>query len=75
MVDSQAVLVSGVQHSDSYIHVQIYIKLVYAFFFFFFFYLFRAAPDAYGGSQGRRQTGVAAAGLRHSHSNAGSLTP
>ena len=37
--------------------------------FFFFFCLFRAAPEAYGGSQARSQIGVATAGLRHSHSN------
>ena len=43
------------------------------FFFFFFFGLFRAAPAAYGGSQVRGRTGAAAAGLHHSHSNAGSL--
>ena len=32
---------------------------------FFFFLLFRAAPKAYGGSQGRGQMGAAAAGLHH----------
>ena len=37
---------------------------------FFFFCLFRAAPAAYGGSQGL--TGAVAAGLCHSHSHAGS---
>ena len=42
--------------------------------FFFFFCLFRATPTAYGGSQARGQIGAAATGLRHSHSNAGSLT-
>ena len=34
--------------------------------------LFTAAPMAYGSSQARGQTGAAAAGLCHSHSNRGS---
>ena len=34
--------------------------------------LFRAAPVAYGGSQARGPNGAVAAGLRQSHSNAGS---
>ena len=38
----------------------------------FFFGLFRATPIAYGGSQARGLIGAAAAGLYHSHSNAGS---
>ena len=43
---------------------------------FFFFCLFSfafsgTAPKAYGGSQGRGPIGATAAGLRHSHSNAG----
>ena len=33
------------------------------------FCLFRAAPEAYGGSQARSRIGAAAAGLPHSHSN------
>ena len=37
-----------------------------------FFFFLRATPTAYGGSQARGQIGVVAAGLRHSHSNAGS---
>ena len=37
-----------------------------------FFFFFRAAPAAYGNSQARRQIRVAAAGLHHSHSYAGS---
>ena len=40
--------------------------------FFFFLLLFRAAPEAYGGSQARGRNGVRAAGLCHSHSNMGS---
>ena len=39
-----------------------------------FFCHFRAAPEAYGRSQARGRIGAAAAGLYHSHSNAGSLT-
>ena len=38
----------------------------------FFLFVFRAAPAAYGGSQARGQTEAIAAGLHHSHSNAGS---
>uniref|UniRef100_A0A5G2Q932 HECT-type E3 ubiquitin transferase n=1 Tax=Sus scrofa TaxID=9823 RepID=A0A5G2Q932_PIG len=53
------------------------------FFFFLFppsFCPFRAAPAAYGGSQARGRIGAVAAGLRQSHSHAGSepclqLTP
>ena len=37
-----------------------------------FFCLFRATPAAYGGSQARGLIGAVAAGLHHSHSNAGS---
>ena len=37
---------------------------------FFYFLLFRAAPAAYGSSKARGPIGAAAAGLRHSHSNA-----
>ena len=39
---------------------------------FFFFGIFRAVPIAYGSSQARGQIGATAAGLHHSHSNAGS---
>ena len=39
--------------------------------FFKFFCLFRAAPEAYSGSQAR-PIGAVVAGLRQSHSNAGS---
>ena len=50
------------------------------FIFIYLFSLFRAAPTAYGGSQDRGRSGAVAAGLHHSHSNAGSephlqLTP
>ena len=37
-----------------------------------FFLLFTKAPVTYGGSQDRDQFEAAAAGLHHSHSNAGS---
>ena len=36
-----------------------------------FFLLFGAMPLAHGGSQARGRVGVTAAGLHHSHSNAG----
>ena len=42
------------------------------YFFYFYFLLFRAAPMAYGVSQARGCIGATAAGLHHSHSNAGS---
>ena len=38
---------------------------------YLFILLFRAAPTAYGGSQARGPFGVAAAGLCHSHNDAG----
>ena len=41
-------------------------------FFVFFFVFSRAAFAAYGGSKGRGLIGAVAAGLRQSHSNAGS---
>ena len=41
-------------------------------FLFFIFCLFRATPEAYGGSQARGQIGAVAASLHHSHSNTGS---
>ena len=40
--------------------------------FFFFFAVSKAAPEAYGGSQARGLIRAVAAGLHHSHSNAGS---
>ena len=55
-----------------YCGAQIFPNLNFFFFFFFFFCIFRAAPAAYGGSQARGQIRAAAAGLHHSHSNAGS---
>ena len=41
-------------------------------FLFFLFLLFRAACEAFGGSQARGQIRVIATGLCHSHSNVGS---
>ena len=41
---------------------------------FFFFCIFRAAPEACGGSQARGLIGGIAAGLHHSHSNTRSAT-
>ena len=41
---------------------------------YFLNFFFRAAPTACGSSQARGLIGVAAAGLHHSHSNAGCLT-
>ena len=43
-------------------------------YFYFYFLLFRATPMAYGGSQARGQIGATAAGVYHSHSNAGSTS-
>ena len=48
------------------------ILLLLLFFFFFFFLLYRAALPAPTGSQARGRIGATAAGLHHSHSNAGS---
>ena len=46
---------------------------IICYFCFFFFCLFKAIPEAHGGSQARGPVGAVAAGLRqsHSHSNAG----
>ena len=41
-------------------------------FFLFSIFLFRASLEAHGGSQARDQVEATAAGLHHSHSNAGS---
>ena len=49
-------------------------KFVFFFCFVFFFLLFKAVPTSYGGSQARGPVGPVAAGLHHSHSNAGPLT-
>ena len=48
------------------------VRLVVFFLFCFVFVFSRAAPVAYGGSQGRGLTGAVAASPCHSHSNAGS---
>ena len=50
----------------------VYIHPVFLSFYLFICLLFRAAPVAYRGSQGRGQIGATAAGLRYSHNHAGS---
>ena len=57
-------------HSDG----SCFLVTYFFFSFLFLFCLFRAAPVSYGGSQARVLIGAIAAGLYHSHSNAGSLT-
>ena len=47
-------------------------KKYMSLFIYLFIYFFRAAPITYGGLKGRGQIGATAAGLYHSHSNAGS---
>ena len=46
--------------------------LICNLFIYLFIWLFRAAPVACGSSQARGQIRAMAAGLQHSHSNAGS---
>ena len=50
----------------------LYIYFYLFIFYFYFFACFRASPAAYGSSQARVWIGAAAAGVCHSHSNAGS---
>ena len=57
---------------DSECSLRICFWWVFFFFFFAFFFFLRATAVAYGGSQARGLIGAAAAGLHHSHSNAGS---
>ena len=47
---------------------------MFIYLFIVFLPFSRAAPEAYVGSQARGLMGAVAADLRHSHSNAGSLT-
>ena len=47
-------------------------KTFISLLFFCLFAFSRAAPVAYGGSQARSRIGTVVAGLRQSHSNAGS---
>ena len=47
--------------------------IIYLFIYFFFFAISCATPAAYGGFQARVPIGAVAAGLRQSHSNAGSV--
>ena len=49
-------------------------KNAHCFIFIFYFFSLRATPEAHGSSQAKGWIGAAAAGLHHSHSNAGSLT-
>ena len=49
-----------------------FVCLFLVFFGGVVYFLFRAAPTAYGGSQASGLMGAVAAGLCHSHSNAGS---
>ena len=58
------------KHKQLFVWNWNYLKKLKTFYNFFFF--LRAALMAYGGSQARGLTGAAAAGLYHSHSNAGS---
>ena len=64
--------------SDSFIHsigsTDDPIKgiLYYVTVFLLLFFVFRATPEACGGSQARGQIGTVAAGLHHSHSSVGS---
>ena len=44
------------------------------FYLFIYFCFFRSVPSAYGDCRARGPIGATAASLRHSHSNAGSLT-
>ena len=61
---------SVAQHVKSLsLYIYIYTCIL---FYFIFLCIFRAVPAAYGGSQARRPIGDVAAGLRQSHSNAGS---
>ena len=52
--------------------IYIIFNLIYLFIYFCLFAISWAAPAAYGGSQTRGLIGAVAAGLRQSHSNAGS---
>ena len=73
------VLPVGVSYGEGmwYFDAAVVNKPFFVFFFFFFFlsFLFRAASAAYGSSQARSPIRAAAAGLHHSHSNAGSELP
>ena len=56
-----------------YIIYVLYIYIIYIYTFFFGLFAFSTAVHAaYGGSQARDRIRAAAAGLRQSHSNAGS---
>ena len=57
-------------------HISNFLKSYYLIlnelFIYLIFFLFMATPAAYGSSQARTWIGAAAAGLHHSHTNAGS---
>ena len=57
---------------DLYFGFSIECVFVYFFLFFCLFAFSKAAPSAYGGSQARGLIKAVAAGLHHSHNNAGS---
>ena len=63
------------QNPPNYTTMSLFWVFCFVFFFVLFFCLFTfsmPAPEAYGGSQIRGLIGAVAAGLHHSHSNAGS---
>ena len=60
----------GVEGGRELLHSLIWTILFY--YLFIYFLLFRATGAAYGSSQARSQIRATAAGLHHSHSNAGS---
>ena len=50
-------------------------ELILFYFILFIYSLFRAAPEAHGGSQASGQIGDVAAGLHYIHNNARSEPP
>ena len=62
------VLVTFLVSFQPILHYLDYHSFIYLFIVFC---LFRATPEAYGGSQARSRIGAVAARLHHSHSNAG----
>ena len=68
------ILLEYLQNMTNYevIKTEIFLVEMFQTFTFFSFCLFRAVPEAYGGSQARGPVIATAAGLRPSHSNSGS---
>ena len=64
----KSVLEHKAGQADDIVFVTLFIFILYVFIYLFL--LFRASPEAYGGSQARGQIGAVAAGLHRSHSNA-----